>query len=79
MEFGEQLKDVLAILDELQLETEERPKGRSWNWLKFWRHINVGKSNTNLPDTGKHTLLHLNQGLVTEGPSRTLSYQFRWA
>lgn len=37
LEFGEQLKDMLAILDELQLESEERPGGRSWNWLKFWR------------------------------------------
>ncbi|KAJ5668775.1 hypothetical protein N7462_009845 [Penicillium macrosclerotiorum] len=37
MEFGEQLHELLAILDELQLETEERPGGRSWSWLKFWR------------------------------------------
>ncbi|KAL4927421.1 transcriptional regulator of RNA polII, SAGA, subunit-domain-containing protein [Aspergillus undulatus] len=37
LEFGEQLKELLAILDELQLESEERPRGRSWNWLKFWR------------------------------------------
>jgi hypothetical protein len=36
LEFGEQLKELLAILDELQLEAEERPNGRSWNWLKFW-------------------------------------------
>ncbi|GKZ38673.1 hypothetical protein AbraIFM66950_011042 [Aspergillus brasiliensis] len=37
LEFGEQLKELLAILDELQLESEERPAGRSWSWLKFWR------------------------------------------
>ncbi|KAL4960944.1 transcriptional regulator of RNA polII, SAGA, subunit-domain-containing protein [Aspergillus stella-maris] len=37
LEFGEQLKRLLAILDELQLESEERPRGKSWNWLKFWR------------------------------------------
>jgi hypothetical protein len=37
LEFGEQLKEMLAILDELQLEVEERPYGRSWSWLKFWR------------------------------------------
>ncbi|OJJ04565.1 hypothetical protein ASPVEDRAFT_54703 [Aspergillus versicolor CBS 583.65] len=37
LEFGEQLKDLLDILDELQLESEERPHGKSWNWLKFWR------------------------------------------
>ncbi|KAJ6086030.1 Transcriptional coactivator SAGA-type complex Ada1/Tada1 [Penicillium sp. IBT 16267x] len=37
LEFGEQLHELLAILDELQLETEERPSGRSWSWMKFWR------------------------------------------
>ncbi|KAL5048529.1 hypothetical protein BDW71DRAFT_196167 [Aspergillus fruticulosus] len=37
LEFGQQLKELLVILDELQLESEERPRGRSWNWLKFWR------------------------------------------
>ncbi|OJD14555.1 hypothetical protein AJ78_05105 [Emergomyces pasteurianus Ep9510] len=43
--FAEQLKEILEVLDELQLETDERPNGRSWGWLKFWRptppdHIN---------------------------------------
>lgn len=42
MEFGEQLKDLLSILDELQLETEERPYGRSWSWLKFWQYLCSG-------------------------------------
>lgn len=37
LEFGEQLKDLLDILDELQLESEEQPHGKSWTWLKFWR------------------------------------------
>lgn len=37
LSFGEELKELLVILDELQLEAEERPSGRSWNWLKFWR------------------------------------------
>jgi hypothetical protein len=37
MEFGEQLKDLLQILDELKLECDERPRGLTWNWLKFWR------------------------------------------
>ncbi|KKZ60056.1 hypothetical protein EMCG_05179 [[Emmonsia] crescens] len=43
--FAEQLKEILEVLDELQLETDERPNGRSWGWLRFWRptppdHIN---------------------------------------
>lgn len=37
LEFGEQLRELLTILDELQLESEERPEGRSWKWLKFWQ------------------------------------------
>ncbi|KAJ5150943.1 uncharacterized protein N7482_010195 [Penicillium canariense] len=37
LEFGEQLHELLAILDQLQLETEERPNGRSWSWMQFWR------------------------------------------
>lgn len=37
MEFGEQLKGLLQILDELKLECDERPQGLTWNWLKFWR------------------------------------------
>ena len=37
LEFGEQLRQLLAILDELQLEAEERPNGRSWSWMKFWQ------------------------------------------
>ena len=55
LSFGEELQELLAILDELQLEAEERPDGRSWNWLKFWRRsateakeeddINTGKLN----------------------------------
>lgn len=38
LEFSEQLGELLAVLDELQLEAEERPNGRSWSWMKFWRN-----------------------------------------
>lgn len=37
LEVAEQIKLYLDALDELQLEIEERPGGRSWSWLKFWR------------------------------------------
>jgi hypothetical protein len=46
LEFGEQLKDLLGILDELQLEAEERPNGRSWSWLKVWRLRTAQTQNT---------------------------------
>lgn len=44
LEFSEQLGELLVVLDELQLEAEERPNGRSWSWMKFWRH---GKTQAN--------------------------------
>jgi hypothetical protein len=30
---------MLSILDELQLEVEERPNGRTWSWLKVWLRL----------------------------------------
>jgi Fusaric acid resistance protein-like len=36
LEVAQQVKEYLSILDELQLEVEERPAGRTWAWLKFW-------------------------------------------
>jgi Fusaric acid resistance protein-like len=37
LEVAEQVKEYLSILDELQLEVEECPAGRTWSWLKFWK------------------------------------------
>lgn len=54
MEFAEQLKELLLILDELQLDSEERPNGRSWNWLKFWRFLKIGRTSRNLDDSGQY-------------------------
>ncbi|KAJ5653582.1 hypothetical protein N7490_000585 [Penicillium lividum] len=57
LEFGEQLHELLAILDELQLETEERPNGRSWSWMKFW---NVhDKTFDAEPSSGAESYRHL--------------------
>ncbi|KAI9923703.1 hypothetical protein MW887_008436 [Aspergillus wentii] len=50
LEFGFQMRHLLAILDELQLEAEERPTGRSWAWLKFWRRTDT-KTDETTPDT----------------------------
>ncbi len=36
-EFAEEMKVYLEILDDLKLEVDERPLGRSWQWAKFWR------------------------------------------
>lgn len=38
IEVAEQVTEYLRILDELELEVEERADwSRSWNWLKFWK------------------------------------------
>ncbi|KAL8686673.1 MAG: hypothetical protein Q9218_006944 [Villophora microphyllina] len=36
-DFAHEMRVYLEILDELKTEIEERPKGRTWDWLKFWR------------------------------------------
>jgi hypothetical protein len=56
-EFAEQLKGLLDILDELQLEIEERPKGRSWEWLKPWRSGKTNRSDSCTSDTGKRLVV----------------------
>lgn len=53
LEFGEQLQEMLSILDELQLEVEERPGGRSWSWLKVWQWSkNTESAKTSAFDAG---------------------------
>jgi hypothetical protein len=37
LEVAEQINDYLVILDQMQLEIEETPTGRTWSWLKFWQ------------------------------------------
>lgn len=36
-DFANEMIMYLDVLDELKLEIEERPNGRTWNWLRFWR------------------------------------------
>jgi hypothetical protein len=42
VEVAESVKEYLTILDELQLEVDEQPAGRSWKWLRFWRSSHDG-------------------------------------
>lgn len=37
LEVAQQINGFLHSLDELQVELEEAPSGRSWKWLKFWK------------------------------------------
>ncbi|KAL8728318.1 MAG: hypothetical protein Q9166_005461 [cf. Caloplaca sp. 2 TL-2023] len=36
-DFANEMMIYLDILDNLKLEIEEKPKGRTWDWLKVWR------------------------------------------
>ena len=52
LDLANETKKYLEILDDLKLEVEERPNGRSWNWLKFWRKIRRSKSQQKQCDSG---------------------------
>ncbi|KAL8902513.1 MAG: hypothetical protein Q9207_004633 [Kuettlingeria erythrocarpa] len=42
-DFASEMKNYLYVLDDLKLEIEERPKGRTWDWLKVWRRSQQSK------------------------------------
>lgn len=37
-DFAREMEHYLHILEDLKGEIEYRPAGRTWSWLKFWRH-----------------------------------------
>lgn len=49
-DFANEVKLYLEILDELKLEIEERPRGRTWDWLKIWRRFRNPNSDTACKD-----------------------------
>ena len=53
LDLANETKRYLEILDDLKLEVEERPYGRSWNWLKFWGKGFHSKSERKNDDPGK--------------------------
>lgn len=36
-DFADNCLEYLNILDELELDVNERPSGRTWYWLRFWK------------------------------------------
>ncbi|EGE03396.1 hypothetical protein TEQG_02432 [Trichophyton equinum CBS 127.97] len=52
LEFGEQLKEFLTILDQLQLEADERPNGRTWRWIMPWTSDREQDENIGSLDSG---------------------------
>ena len=66
LEVADSVKEYLDILDELQLEHEERPNGRSWNWLKFWRHRPAVKDDVSRDPEYATLIDHANESSVQE-------------
>lgn len=73
LEFAEQLKEYLDILDELQLEVEELPTGRSWEWLKFWRSGRVKPDSERRDSCKSDPLVSGMQSTNTQYPQPTSS------
>ena len=55
--FANELNAYLDILEDLKIEMDERPNGRTWNWLKIWQKVRRTKHS----DPGN--LLSLHRGL----------------
>ncbi len=39
LDFANELNAYLDILDELKLEIDKRPSGRTWKWLRIWQRV----------------------------------------
>ena len=53
LDFANEMKAYLEILDDLKLEIEERPGGKTWKWLKFWRKGPKRRSKQAIDDPGE--------------------------
>lgn len=52
-DFAREMQGYLEILDDMKKEIEERPMGRSWNWLKIWRNERSIPSDQPSEDLGR--------------------------
>ena len=52
LDFANEMRTYVAILDDLKLEVEERPDGKTWNWLKLWRKLSESKREQHHNDPG---------------------------
>lgn len=52
LDFANEMRTYLEILDDLKLEVEERPDGKTWSWLKVWRRTSDSKQNRDHDDPG---------------------------
>lgn len=52
LDFANEMRTYLEILDDLKLEIEERPDGKTWNWLKAWHSHPGSKPKQHRDDPG---------------------------
>ena len=52
LDFANEMRAYLVILDDLKLEIEERPDGKTWNWLRIWRITSGFKPEQHTDDPG---------------------------
>ena len=52
LDFADEMRAYLEILDDLKLQIEERPDGKTWNWLKVWRRTRKSDSKQHHGDPG---------------------------
>ena len=52
LDFANEMRAYLVILDDLKLEIEERPDGKTWDWLKVWRKTSWSKPEQHHDDPG---------------------------
>ena len=53
LDFANETKSYLELLDDLKLEVEERPGGRTWSWLHFWNNFHNSRAKSKDDDPGK--------------------------
>ena len=52
LDFANETRAYLDILDDLKLEIEERPDGKTWGWLKIWHRFSDYKPDQRHNDPG---------------------------
>ena len=52
LDFANEMMAYLDILDDLKLEIEERPDGKTWEWLKVWHRFSEYKPHQHHDDPG---------------------------
>ncbi|RMZ92616.1 hypothetical protein DV736_g175, partial [Chaetothyriales sp. CBS 134916] len=86
LDFADETKKFLTILDEMQLELEEEPSGRSWAWLKFWSRKSMVYSRVifddsfeAIPPQGEdQAFLLASSGTRTQQPDSSQESPLKW-